>query len=116
MPPIDPPPAPAAPNPSDTQRLAPIVVQHSDPQHIPQWAVKGLLAFMALLIIPGTIAVVSYVFGGIHSRLTENERAIQTLKEQRAAFEARLDRVEGVDRRQWELMSENKEKIAEHSH
>ena len=112
MPPAE---LPAAPNPSDTQRMA-VVVQAPDPNHIPQWAVKGLIAALALIIVPGSIAVTSWVLGGIHSRLGENERSIQTLKEQRAAFDARLERVENVNRRQWELMSENKEKIGEHGH
>jgi len=107
---------PDDPAPFDPQAPAPIVVQQSDPGHIPQWAVKGLLALLALVFIPGSIAVISYVFGGIHSRLSENEKAIQALKEDRAVINARLDRNDEADRRQWQLMSENKEKIAEHRH
>jgi hypothetical protein len=115
MPPIE---QPAAPSPSDTQKMAAIVVQQPahNPDHIPQWAVKGLIAIVVLVMIPGTIAVVSYVFGGIHSRLSDNEKAIQTLKEERAAFDARLERIETVDRRQWELLSENKDKLGTHNH
>ena len=96
--------------------MPPIVVQAADSNHIPQWAVKGLVALLAIIIIPGSVGITSWVLGGIHSRLGENEKAIQTLKEQRAAFETRLERTEGVDRRQWELMSNNKERLAEHSH
>lgn len=114
MPPAE---LPAAPSPADTQRMAPIVVQApADPNHIPQWAVKGLIAIMALIIIPGTIAVVSYVFGGIHSRLSENEKAIQDQSKEDVRIETRLQLVEGANRKQWELMSENKENIAGHSH
>jgi hypothetical protein len=108
-----------APSPSDTQKMAAIVVQQPaphNPDHIPQWAVKGLIAIVVLIMIPGTIAVVSYVFGGIHSRLTDNETAIQQLKEDRAASDARQERAETANRRQWELMAENKEKIASHHH
>jgi len=112
MPSID---SPAVPGPSDTQKMAAIPTAASA-DHIPQWAVKGLLALLALVFIPGSIATVSYIVGGIHSRLSENEKAIQTLKEERAAFSARLDVVEGVDTRQWQLMSENKEKVASHHH
>jgi hypothetical protein len=88
----------------------------ADADHIPQWAVKGLLALLALIFIPGSIATVSYIVGGIHSRLSENEKAIQTLKEERAAFNARLERTEDVDRRQWQLLGENKDKLASHHH
>ena len=114
MPPIDP---PAAPSPSDTQKMAAIVVkQEAQPEHIPQWAIKTLVAVVAMVMIPGSIAVVSWVLGGIHSRLSENEKNIQMLKEERAAINARLGLIEGVNRRQWELLSENKDKISGHSH
>ena len=114
MPPIDQPtPLPAAPEPIGNSG---ILVQPVNPDHIPQWAVKGLIAIVVLIMIPGTIAVVSYVFGGIHSRLSDNEKAIQTLKEERSAFDARLERNETVDRRQWELLSDLKDKLGTHNH
>lgn len=100
---------------ADTQRMSPVVSQpHGD--HIPQWAVKGLLAIMGLIIVPGSIAVISYVFGGIHSRLSENEKSIQSLKETRAAFDARLERNEVNDAQQWRVIGENKDKIGGHNH
>lgn len=100
---------------SDTQRMAPIVV-HADPNHIPQWAVKGLVAMLVIIIVPGTIAVTSWVLGGIHSRLGENEKAIQTLEKEDVRIETRMTLTESANRKQWELMSENKEKIAGHNH
>lgn len=106
---------PPEPSPSDTQK-APAVSAQPHGDHIPQWAVKGLLALMALIFIPGSIAVVSYVFGGIHSRLSENEKAIQEQSREDVRIETRLKLVEDANRKQWELMSENKEKIAGHGH
>lgn len=90
----------------------------SDPKsdHIPQWAVKGLLAIMALIVIPGSIAVISYVFGGIHSELSDHDKAIQSIKEKQAATEARLDRNEANDSSQWKVIGELKDKVAEHNH
>jgi len=99
--------------------MAAIVLQQPaphNPDHIPQWAVKGLIAIVVLIMIPGTIAVVSYVFGGIHSRLSENEHAIQNLKETRAAFDARLERNEANDTQQWRVIGENKDKLGTHNH
>lgn len=110
MPPADQP----APSSSDSHHPA-VVVQASG-EHIPQWAVKGLLALLALVFIPGSIAVVSYIFGGIHARISENEKAVQSLKEDRAAFDARLERNEANDSQQWRVIGENKDKIGEHNH
>lgn len=104
------------PSPSDTGAMQPVVVKQDDPQHIPQWAVRGLLALLALVFIPGTIAVVSYVIGGIHARISDNERAVQELREDRAAMKARLTLIEGANGRQWQLIADNKEKIADHNH
>ena len=112
MPPADPQPNLSS---ADTQRLPSVVVQ-SDPNHIPQWAVKGLLAIVALLVIPGTIAVVSYIFGGIHSRLTENERAIQELEKEDVRVDTRLKLSEEATCKQWELISKNKEQLGAHKH
>jgi len=112
MPPADPQPNISS---ADTQRLPSVVVQ-SDPNHIPQWAVKGLLAILALIVIPGTIAVVSYVFGGIHSRLTENEKAIRELEKEDVRVDTRLKIAEQATRKQWELLSVNKEKLGTHKH
>jgi len=112
MPPNDPPTVLSL---ADTQKMA-AVPARQDPNHIPQWAVKGLLAILALIVVPGTIGVVSYVFGGIHSRLSENEKSIQTLKENRAAFDARLEQNEANDAAQWRVIGENKDKLGEHRH
>jgi len=110
MPPIDPLATPLPPE------SAAVVVQKEDPHHIPQWAVKGILAVMGLIVIPGSIAVVSWVLGGIHAQLDKNEKAIHALEKVDVKIETRLERNEEVDRRQWQLLGENKEKIANHQH
>ena len=111
MPPID----PQTPPPSGLHPAVTLPVV-ADSNHIPQWAVKGLLAGIALLVVPGSIAVTSYVVGGIHSRLSENEKAIQTLREERAAFGARLTANDANDTAQWRVIGDNKERIGKLKH
>lgn len=116
MPPTDPA-VPSVPSPSDTQKLAAIVVQKpEDPHHIPQWAVKGLLAFFGLVVAPATVAIISWILGGIHAQLDKNEKAIHALEKADVKIETRLERNEDGDRRQWELIGDHKEKIANHRH
>lgn len=107
---------PKEPSMEDTQRMPTVVVKEADPGHIPQWAVKGLLSLLALVFVPGSIAVVSYIFGGMNARITENEKSVQELREDRAAMKARLDLIENANTRQWQLIAENKEKIGDHNH
>ena len=116
MPPIDQPAVPAPVPPPSGVAFPAVQAPVASADHIPQWAVKGLLALLALIFIPGSIATVSYIVGGIHSRLSENEKSIQTLKENRAAFDARLERNEANDAAQWRVIGENKDKLGDHRH